>query len=105
MQRRRLRALDSRQRRYEHRFWIMERRWGIEHERNVIALLGRKRRDVLELRRVEGVEDARDIHHRSDVRAVETVAGLRREAELHGEIACRAGGEGFNDGHAVAVVE
>ena len=70
-----------------------------------IAVLRGQRRNVLILRGVEGVQDARDIEHRGNVGTVVAVAQLRRVARLHRQIARRPGGERLDDRGAVAVVQ
>ena len=71
----------------------------------LLALLSGQRGNVLILRGPEGFKDTRDVQHRCDVGAVVTVTQLRGEAGLHGQVARRTGGECFDDGGAVAVVE
>ena len=97
MQRRRLRSLDCRQRRHQHRFRIVERRRGVQCQGELIPMLRGQRRNVLILRGAKGIEDAGDIHHRCNVGAVIAVTCLRGKAGLHGKITRRARGKRFDD--------
>ncbi len=83
----------------------MKRGRHVQHQRDLVALLRGQRGNVLELRGVEGVEDTRDVHHRAHIGTVETVIGLRRVTELHGQVAGRSGGQRFHDRLAVPIVE
>ena len=88
-----------------HRFRLVERGRGVERQRQLIAVLRRQRRDVLELRGTERIEDAGDVDHRADIGTVVAVAGLRRGAGRKQQVGVVAAGQRLDDRGAVAVVE
>ncbi len=64
-----------------------------------------QRRNILILRGVEGVHDARDVEHGCDVRAVVAVAQLRGIACLHRQIAARTRSQRLDYRRAVPIVQ
>ena len=72
---------------------------------SLVAARRSQRRNILILRGMEGVQDARDIEDRGDVGTVVAVAQLRGIARFHRQIAARTRGQRLDDGGAVSIVQ
>ena len=105
VERRHLRRLDRRQRGHQDRLGIVKRGRRVEFERKLIALLGGQRGNVLVLRGVKGIHDARDVHDRGDIGAVIAIARLRRGAQLQGQIGDGTRSERLNNRGSVPIAQ
>ncbi len=90
VQRRQLRLLDGGKRHHQHRLGILERRDGVQRQDELVAARRCERGDVLILRGVKRVQDARDVKQRGDVRAVVAGAELRGVGSPASPDRCRA---------------
>ena len=98
-------GFDRRQRDDEYRLGIVKGRRRVELEVQAVIMLGSQRRDVLIFGGVNGIQDARDVDDRRNVRAVIAEARTGCVAGLHAQVAGRSGCESADDGHAVPVVQ